>query len=89
MVIERPPGAMDLFKFIRVNGGSLPEAVARIIFKQIVHAVNQVHNCGVLHRDLKPANIIVQPRDLKIKLIDFGSSCQLGEKIYSYLQEHF
>ena len=46
--------------------------------------------CSVIHCDLKPENILlINPKRSEIKLIDFGSSCQLGEKIYSYLQEHF
>jgi len=45
---------------------------------------------SVIHCDLKPENILlINPKRSEIKLIDFGSSCQLGEKIYSYLQEHF
>lgn len=44
----------------------------------------------VIHCDLKPENILlVNPKRSEIKIIDFGSSCQLGEKIYSYIQSRF
>ena len=32
----------------------------RILFKQLVEAVRQLHGCGIMHRDLKPSNLFLK-----------------------------
>ncbi|XP_074595300.1 minibrain [Brevipalpus obovatus] len=45
---------------------------------------------SVIHCDLKPENILLcSPRRSAIKIVDFGSSCQLGHRIYQYIQSRF
>ena len=39
--------------------------------KNILQALNFIHQAGVMHRDLKPANILVDC-DLNVKICDFG-----------------
>ena len=69
-----------------------------------LHELSQ-KDLSIIHCDLKPENILlINPKRSEIKLIDFGSSCHLGnitnathslfmthlgEKIYSYLQSRF
>jgi len=44
----------------------------------------------IIHCDLKPENILLKhPRRSAIKLIDFGSSCYLTKRAYSYIQSRF
>ncbi|CAD8097547.1 unnamed protein product [Paramecium sonneborni] len=43
-----------------------------IIFKQLVTAVNFMHENGFMHRDLKPENIMFSDSIYFLKLIDFG-----------------
>mmetsp|Transcript_18241 Transcript_18241/g.30647 ORF Transcript_18241/g.30647 Transcript_18241/m.30647 type:complete len:544 (+) Transcript_18241:275-1906(+) len=44
----------------------------------------------IIHCDLKPENILLRhPRRSAIKLIDFGSSCYLNKRTYSYIQSRF
>ncbi|CAD8212932.1 unnamed protein product [Paramecium pentaurelia] len=43
-----------------------------IIFKQLVTAVNFMHEKGYMHRDLKPENIMFSDSIYQLKLIDFG-----------------
>ncbi|CDW55279.1 dual specificity [Trichuris trichiura] len=44
----------------------------------------------IIHCDLKPENILLcNPKRSAIKVIDFGSSCQLGQRIYQYIQSRF
>lgn len=55
------------------GGFTLEEALP--MFKQLVDAVQAVHDVGVIHRDIKTANIIILPRAgemPQLKLIDFG-----------------
>ncbi|CAF1056013.1 unnamed protein product [Rotaria sordida] len=44
----------------------------------------------ILHCDLKPENILlVNPKRSAIKIVDFGSSCQIGQRLYQYIQSRF
>ena len=54
-----------------LNHGKLQEDVAKIIFKQIIEALNYIHISGFCHRDLKPSNILIS-KFPTIKLSDFG-----------------
>ena len=52
---------------------SLPISYVKNIFKQILNALNFLHEKGIAHRDLKPENIIIDSAD-HVKIIDFGLS---------------
>jgi serine/threonine-protein kinase len=57
-----------------------PLAPGRVLHlnEQIVSALTAAHRQGVVHRDLKPGNVFVlasdDPRDDRVKLMDFGLS---------------
>lgn len=39
---------------------------------------------SIIHCDLKPENILLcNPKRSAIKIVDFGSSCQLGQRVFS------
>lgn len=40
-----------------------------------------MHTNGLVHRDLKPANILLNKREKKIKIGDFGLSINLSEEL--------
>ena len=42
--------------------------------KQVLHAVDYLHNNGVCHRDLKPDNIMFNTKSKQIKVMDFNVS---------------
>lgn len=44
------------------------------IFSQIINAISYFHEIGVIHRDLTVFNILIEPKTLHIKIIDFGLS---------------
>ena len=60
----------DLFDYI-TKQGKLPEDDARVIFVQLLDALEYLHEHRVVHRDLKPENVMVDEK-LRVKLIDFG-----------------
>lgn len=76
LVQELHGNGLDLFEMIdRYQGFNEP--TARLIFKQIIDAVAYCHSLNICHRDIKDENIIVD-ENMVVKLIDFGSSCIIG-----------
>ena len=71
-----------------INGGDLwhkkviygipCEKMIKYYFIQILHAVKHIHSFNIAHRDLKPENIMITKDGKNIKLIDFGSSKDIG-----------
>ena len=39
---------------------------------EILIAINYAHSKGILHRDIKPANILIDNKNKKVRLIDWG-----------------
>ncbi|GMM27325.1 serine/threonine protein kinase [Martiniozyma asiatica (nom. inval.)] len=62
----------DLYSLI-ITAGKLEYAEADCFFKQLMRAVNYMHNMGVSHRDLKPENILLT-HDGTLKITDFGNA---------------
>lgn len=57
---------------------------------QILQALCILQQNHVIHCDLKPENILLkQSNKSTIKVIDFGSSCMVNKKIYTYIQSRF
>lgn len=80
----------DLLKSTRYQGISLN--LTRKFGQQILSALEFLAKpeLGIIHCDLKPENILLcHPRRKAIKLVDFGSSCQVGHRVYQYIQSRF
>eukprot|EP01099_Mayorella_cantabrigiensis_P002953 TRINITY_DN232_c0_g1_i1.p1 TRINITY_DN232_c0_g1~~TRINITY_DN232_c0_g1_i1.p1 ORF type:complete len:350 (-),score=94.23 TRINITY_DN232_c0_g1_i1:637-1686(-) len=71
----------ELFDKI-VEKGQYSEKDASNIVRQIVSAVEYLHQNGIAHRDLKPENLLSAGDDENevIKIADFGFSKQFGEE---------
>ncbi|XP_060080975.1 calcium/calmodulin-dependent protein kinase type 1-like [Ylistrum balloti] len=74
LVMELVTGG-ELFDRI-VEKGSYTEKDASSLIKQVLEAVDFMHELGVVHRDLKPENLLYySPKeDSKIMISDFGLS---------------
>ncbi|KAL4478063.1 hypothetical protein ABPG72_013502 [Tetrahymena utriculariae] len=60
------------------EGRQLDERYARVIFKQLVSAVQYCHEWEVIHRDIKLENVMLDiNNNHQIKLIDFGFAIRI------------
>lgn len=62
----------DLYSYIQAHGPLIAYQM-RHIFKQIVMAVQFLHERNIAHRDIKPENVFIDI-DFNVKLGDFGLS---------------
>ena len=74
-----------------VTGGELYDHIIRVkrlgereaadVVKQLLLALNHMHEQNIAHRDIKPENILLAPEEtsapgkLNLKLTDFGFAC--------------
>jgi eukaryotic-like serine/threonine-protein kinase len=54
----------------RLNAGALPVKIALLYASQILAALIEAHEKGVIHRDLKPGNIMIARSGVKV--LDYG-----------------
>ncbi|KAJ3073098.1 hypothetical protein HDU98_002243 [Podochytrium sp. JEL0797] len=76
LILEYEVGG-ELFDYI-IAKQVLPESEARVMFRQMLSAIQYCHINGIVHRDLKPENILLDAHG-NIKLIDFGFSNVIRE----------
>ena len=63
------------------------EAVAKVIFRDVITGIEYLHLKNIVHRDIKLDNILVSSRDSKAKISDFSVSCQLAtpeDRMYNW-----
>jgi serine/threonine-protein kinase len=73
IAMEFVPG-QDLHTVLSKDGPLPEQRIARIV-SQVLSALYDAHNAGVIHRDLKPENIMVEQRRNEpdfVKVLDFG-----------------
>ncbi|KAG0763835.1 hypothetical protein G6F16_003447 [Rhizopus arrhizus] len=61
----------ELFHYL-AQKGRLHESEARLLFIQLITALNWCHAHHISHRDLKPENILLDKDKQNIKIADFG-----------------
>ena len=55
----------------RLGGAALPPREALRIFRELMFALGDIHEKGILHRDLKPQNLMFR-EDGSLAIVDFG-----------------
>jgi serine/threonine protein kinase len=70
----------DLLSYVD-RKGALGEAETAVIIRQVLKAIDYLHDNGVVHRDIKPENILMTSwrEGSRIVLTDFGQSRTLEE----------
>ncbi|XP_067129771.1 dual specificity tyrosine-phosphorylation-regulated kinase 4-like isoform X1 [Centruroides vittatus] len=82
---------MNLYELIKKNnyqGFSL--SLIRRFAYYLVQCLRLLYREKIIHCDLKPENILLKHRgSSSIKVIDFGSSCFVNQRVYTYIQSRF
>ncbi|VDP28806.1 unnamed protein product [Schistosoma margrebowiei] len=81
----------NLYDLLRKNDfrGFTIHSLKKITIK-LLNCLCLLRKQGIIHCDLKPENILIglnNPSELKV--IDFGSSCFVNQKTYTYIQSRF
>lgn len=82
---------INLYENIKASGfRGAPSKFVRHIAEQLLSTLALLHKLNVCHADLKPENILLlAPGTSKVKVIDFGSSCYVDQRLFTYIQSRF
>eukprot|EP00177_Eucheuma_denticulatum_P001952 GFKZ01003483.1.p1 GENE.GFKZ01003483.1~~GFKZ01003483.1.p1 ORF type:complete len:811 (+),score=74.50 GFKZ01003483.1:409-2841(+) len=82
---------VNLYELLRQNNYvGVDLETLRSILLQLLKALDVLVQSEVIHCDLKPENILLSSTEAdEVKIIDFGSACQLHYPVYSYVQSRF
>jgi serine/threonine protein kinase len=70
---------VSLFEYLRLSGKQ-DELESKVILRQVVNALEWLHDNMIVHGDIKDENMIIQSRTRNIILIDFGSARIIKDK---------
>jgi serine/threonine protein kinase len=86
IVLEYVQGGLLLFDLCQTVGaaGGFGEESGRYLFTQLLDAVEHMHSRNIAHRDIKLENVLVDSKDMTLKVADFGYAAQGTEQLRSY-----
>ncbi|XP_050728116.1 dual specificity tyrosine-phosphorylation-regulated kinase mbk-2-like isoform X2 [Eriocheir sinensis] len=82
---------LNLYELIKKNNyqGFSLSLIKRFAFS-LVQCLKLLHRENIIHCDLKPENVLLKQRgSSSIRIIDFGSSCYVHQRVYTYIQSRF
>lgn len=68
----------ELFEYV-VEHTKINELDSATITKQLLKTIKYLNSLSICHRDIKPENILINPKNLHIKVIDFGLSTYFSD----------
>jgi len=69
-----------------VNPADLSMEHVRVLFYNILCAINYLHSAGIMHRDLKPTNLLVN-ENCNLKICDFGQARPVKKVLYDHMSD--
>ncbi|KAI9244339.1 kinase-like domain-containing protein [Sporodiniella umbellata] len=83
--------SINLYEFIKSHHyQGFNQSLIKRITLQMLQTLTFLYDHQVIHCDLKPENVLLKhPNKNTIKIIDFGSSCFVSERVYTYIQSRF
>ena len=79
LISSYDPQSIGLDQWIKQQGAGTPASAIERISSQLKEALGVLKAAGLVHSDINPQNILINPRTLQIKLIDFGCTAVEGE----------
>lgn len=81
----------NLYELLKRNGHQgLEESTVRYITRQLCEGLEFLASQKIIHCDIKPENILIGDiSKCQVKIIDFGSGCYEGKRLYTYIQSRF
>ena len=83
--------SINLYEFSKLNKfRQMSFPMLQSFAKQLIRSIRFIHDQNIIHCDLKPENVLLSTSEYTVvKIIDFGSSCFINERIYSYIQSRY
>ena len=72
-------------KVCKGNNRGFGEDFGRLIFAQLLDALEEMHSKNIFHRDIKPDNIMIRGDNYTFKFVDFGFSTNNIGRLNTYL----
>ncbi len=79
MLVLEDFGGQSLRTFIQNKPTDIKKFLK--ISVELLKAVGEIHEHGIIHKDLKPENILINPKNGKIQIIDFSISSAFSKEI--------
>ncbi|EDO08521.1 protein kinase domain containing protein [Babesia bovis T2Bo] len=85
---ETPFAAKDVEQFVNRDRQGWTLRALSYIARDVLVSLKFLHGIGIINCDLKPENIVLNKGSTSpfVKLVDFGSSCYMQERLSDYVQ---